>query len=236
MPVLQRPIGLTSWAAGQNKTFYFANDTFADLNTPTNQLMLSGNVTLAAGGELGGALGLTFVAGPQGAAAISGRPTLIGGGIARVALAATNLLSHSTVHAFEVAIVDMPPVVDLPLPNQVAYLGKVVHIAIPAATFRDSWDLTPVPHLMVNGTVRVVAGASRGATTGLSVTPGAPGAALVSGIVSAALPPGTELRVELTCTDQAGGTVEHGFALELLCASRASAMLSHALVSHAFVA
>lgn len=183
---------------------------FVDALTPTALLFLSGNVSVESRAFPSGQGGASVVGG-VGAATVSGHPTLVGGGVLRVWITATDQAGLRASGSFVILVVDDPPFVVTPIPARVAPLGQPLAITIPSGTFADI--LTPTASLLLRGWLLPSSTAQ-----GLAFDEGSPGMAAVRGTPTRV--GGGAVHVTVRASDWANQGVNTTFVITIVGAHR----------------
>lgn len=188
-------------------SFVVPVDTFVDDITPVALLIVTGSVTVVAGGNDGGEVGITVTLGATGAAVVEGVSTLAGESTLLVSLTCTDEGGRSVQLAVTLDITDKPITLMAQLRSTTVEVGQPLSIPIPADTYSGNLHNTTL--LNVTGSVTLTSGGLLGGAVGIGVVPGALGEARVEGVST--LGGGGLLRAHLACQDPDGSTLEHGF-------------------------
>lgn len=206
-PFVVEEIVAQNATAGMEFMFEVPAGTFGDVITPADELHVTGTVQVKDSMGIGGEVGLAVSPGPLGVATVNGTCMVIGDSVLTVVLTATDGGGKSVQHAFDIDVTDEFPLVLAALPDASASAGRPFHLLVTEGIFSDR--VTPVAALQVNGVVEVLQGGELGGAVGISVTPGAPGEAVVEGVCSVI--GNSTLHVTLVATDEAGQSVESSF-------------------------
>lgn len=91
-PFVVAPIQNQQAVVGQHFELVVPADTFASNQSDTSDLLVTGAVSIAAGGARGGAVGISVTAGLAGVATVAGTSTLVAGAVLRVTLTCTDIV------------------------------------------------------------------------------------------------------------------------------------------------